>query len=195
MFQACAQACKSDRLNPVDPQGAVGARGERARLTPPPPPCASQSLLSLLDGVYMQVCSFPYYGSKWRPVRAAITTITLYSKTVPAGDAPLAACVSAATMSMFVPPCPLIDSDRASHPPNSISDPSLSENLPEALALAPPPPSSSSSAISRRVVVLTLAVTPGAARPSPAAVHPGPVATQPIGNGHLSGPPVGGQPN
>lgn len=55
---------------------------------------------------------------------AAITAVQLCSKTVPAGEAPLAPCVSAATTHALVPPCPLIDSDRASPPPNSGSEPS-----------------------------------------------------------------------
>lgn len=41
-------------------------------------------------------------------------------------------------------------------------------------------------------VALTLAVTPGATSPSPAAVHTGPISTQAIGWCHLPWPPVSG---
>lgn len=41
-------------------------------------------------------------------------------------------------------------------------------------------------------VALTLAVTPGTARPAPAAVHPGAVPTQAVGGSHLPRPPAKG---
>lgn len=76
---------------------------------------------------------------------------------------------------------------------NSIYDLSL---LPlawnPATLLAPVLPPTLRAAPAAGTVALTLAVTPGATSPSPAAVHTGPISTQAIGWCHLPWPPVSG---
>lgn len=108
-------------------------------------------------------------------------------------NAPLAACVSVETICMCMCVCAFPRAFAAYPQFNSIYDLSL---LPlawnPATLLAPVLLPTLRAAPAAGTVALTLAVTPGATSPSPAAVHTGPISTQAIGWCHLPWPPVSG---
>lgn len=108
-------------------------------------------------------------------------------------NAPLAACVSVETICMCMCVCAFPQAFAVYPQFNSIYDLSL---LPlawnPATLLAPVLLPTLRAAPAAGTVALTLAVTPGATSPSPAAVHTGPISTQAIGWCHLPWPPVSG---
>lgn len=108
-------------------------------------------------------------------------------------NAPLAACVSVETICMCMCVCAFPRAFAVYPQFNSIYDLSL---LPlawnPATLLAPVLLPTLQAAPAAGTVALTLAVTPGATSPSPAAVHTGPISTQAIGWCHLPWPPVSG---
>lgn len=108
-------------------------------------------------------------------------------------NAPLAACVSVETICMCMCVCAFPRAFAVYPQFNSIYDLSL---LPlawnPATLLAPVLLPTLRAAPAAGTVALTLAVTPGATSPSPAAVHTGPISTQAIGWCHLPWPPVSG---
>lgn len=108
-------------------------------------------------------------------------------------NAPLAACVSVETICMCMCVCAFPWAFAVYPQFNSIYDLSL---LPlawnPATLLAPVLLPTLRAAPAAGTVALTLAVTPGATSPSPAAVHTGPISTQAIGWCHLPWPPVSG---
>lgn len=108
-------------------------------------------------------------------------------------NAPLATCVSVETICMCMCVCAFPRAFAVYPQFNSIYDLSL---LPlawnPATLLAPVLLPTLRAAPAAGTVALTLAVTPGAASPSPAAVHTGPISTQAIGWCHLPWPPVSG---
>lgn len=108
-------------------------------------------------------------------------------------NAPLATCVSVETICMCMCVCAFPRAFAVYPQFNSIYDLSL---LPlawnPATLLAPVLLPTLRAAPAAGTVALTLAVTPGATSPSPAAVHTGPISTQAIGWCHLPWPPVSG---
>lgn len=108
-------------------------------------------------------------------------------------NAPLAACVSVETICMCMCVCAFPRAFAVYPQFNSIYDLSL---LPlawnPATLLAPVLLPTLRAAPAAGTVALTLAVTPGATSPSPAAVHTSPISTQAIGWCHLPWPPVSG---